>query len=491
MKALISVSNKENIVALGEFLASKGVEILSTGGTAKALQEAGVDIVKVSDFTGFPEILDGRVKTLQPKIHGGILAKNTKDHNAQLEQHGIERIDIVVVNLYPFEQTLQSGADFDTCIENIDIGGPAMVRASAKNHENVIILTNPNQYDEFIANFDNVSAEFRKNLAQAAFKHTSEYDWAISHFLAGGIKSLRYGENPHQPASLIITDPKMPSVVNAKQTQGKELSYNNIADADAAFELASEFDEPCVAIIKHANPCGIAIGTNLAEAYDKALACDSTSAFGGIFAFNKEVTADVAEKMAKMFAEVVIAPSVSNEAKELFAKKKNLRVLETGELLPRTHDGKIYKTVNGGLLVQERDNQLFEKLETATKREPTATELTDLKFAFAVCKHVKSNAIVYVKDGATIGIGAGQMSRVDSAEFGALKAKKLENVSLEGAVMASDAFLPFSDGLEKAVELGVKAVIQPGGSMRDNEVIDCANENNVAMIFTGTRHFRH
>ncbi|MGF1591787.1 MAG: bifunctional phosphoribosylaminoimidazolecarboxamide formyltransferase/IMP cyclohydrolase [Kiloniellaceae bacterium] len=516
-RALISVSDKSGLADLGRFLAARGVEILSTGGSARALADAGVPVVEVAAHTGFPEIMDGRVKTLHPKIHGGILARrDLPDHIAAMQEHGIGGIDMVVSNLYPFEATLASGAGYDDCVENIDIGGPAMVRAAAKNHDFVAIVTDPADYAavmaEMAANGGAVSAALRRRLAMAAFSHTAAYDAMIAGWLAreegetfpermvfgGRLKqSLRYGENPHQAAAAYAGGAPRPGVVTAEQLQGKELSYNNLNDTNAAFELVAEFEAPTVAIIKHANPCGVASRDSLAAAYAEALACDPVSAFGGIIAVNRALDAATAEEVAKLFAEVVIAPEVDDTAKAVLASKKNLRVLVTGGLPDPAAEGVVVTPLAGGFLAQSRDNGRIDpaKLQVVTKRAPSERELADMVFAFRVAKHVKSNAIVYARDGATVGIGAGQMSRVDSSRIAAWKAREAapegQAPKTQGAVVASDAFFPFADGLLAAVEAGATAVIQPGGSMRDEEVIAAADQAGLAMVFTGMRHFRH
>jgi phosphoribosylaminoimidazolecarboxamide formyltransferase/IMP cyclohydrolase len=518
-RALFSVSDKTGLVEFGKFLAQRGIEILSTGGTAKALADAGVKVTEVSAHTGFPEIMDGRVKTLHPTVHGGILARRSdKAHLAAMEKHGIAPIDLVVVNLYPFEATVAKGADYDTCVENIDIGGPAMIRAAAKNHESVTVVVDPEDYqpvmDEMAASNGATTEALRKRLAATAYARTAAYDAAVSAWFASvqGEKfprriafagrlaqSMRYGENPHQAAAFYKTGDARPGVASASQLQGKELSYNNLNDTDAAFELAAEFDKPAVAIIKHANPCGVSIGTSLAEAYGRALACDPVSAFGGIVAVNRTLDAATAELIAKLFAEVIIAPKVDDGARKVLAAKKNLRVLETGAMPDPAAPGLAWRQLAGGFLVQDRDSGRITKaeLKTVTKRAPTAAEIDDLLFAFTVCKHVKSNAIVYVKNGATVGIGAGQMSRVDSSRIAARKAEDAAQAAgakepaTRGSVVASDAFFPFADGLEAAIAAGATAVIQPGGSVRDDEVIAAADKAGIAMVFTGMRHFRH
>ncbi|MGD1880368.1 MAG: bifunctional phosphoribosylaminoimidazolecarboxamide formyltransferase/IMP cyclohydrolase [Kiloniellaceae bacterium] len=516
-RALISVSDKTGLADFGRFLAGQGVEILSTGGSAKALAEAGVPVVEVADHTGFPEIMGGRVKTLHPTIHGGILARrDAPDHVAAMQEHGIGGIDMVVSNLYPFEATLASGADYDTCVENIDIGGPAMVRASAKNHDFVTIVTDPADYGaveaEMTANQGAVGAALRRRLAMTAFSHTAAYDAMIAGWLArqqgerfpgrlilAGRKTqdLRYGENPHQAAAAYSSGEPRPGVVTATQLQGKALSYNNLNDTNAAFELIAEFEQPSVAIIKHANTCGVASRDSLGAAYAEALACDPVSAFGGIIAVNRSLDAATAEEVAKLFAEVVIAPAIDDDAKALLAAKKNLRVLVTGGLPDPAAPGIVMMPLAGGFLAQSRDNGRIDPdaLKVVTKRAPSARELADMVFAFRVAKHVKSNAIVYAREGATVGIGAGQMSRVDSSRIAAWKAREAapegQTPKTAGSVVASDAFFPFAAGLLAAVEAGATAVIQPGGSMRDDEVIAAADDAGLAMVFTGMRHFRH
>ena len=518
-RALISVSDKTGLVELGQFLASNNVEILSTGGSAKALMDAGVPVTEVGTHTGFPEIMDGRVKTLHPLVHGGILARRTDPaHVAAMDEHGIAPIDLIVVNLYPFEATVAGGGDFETCIENIDIGGPAMIRSAAKNHESVTVITDPEDYDAVIQamtqNDGATTPDLRRRLAAAAYARTASYDAAISTWFAGQTEepfpkrfaiagtraqTLRYGENPHQDAAFYRTGDSRPGVATATQIQGKELSYNNLNDTDAAFELAAEFDQPAVAIIKHANPCGVALGTDILDAYGRALRCDPVSAFGGIIAINRPLDAASAEAMAALFLEVIIAPEIAADARALLAKKKNLRVLETGAMPDPAGAGMTMKMLSGGFLLQGRDNARVgaADLTCATKRAPTAQELSDLLFAFAVCKHVKSNAIVYAKGGATVGIGAGQMSRVDSCRIAAQKSADAAEAAGEaeplarGSVVASDAFFPFADGLLTAAAAGATAVIQPGGSIRDDEVIAAADEHDLAMMLTGIRHFRH
>jgi len=522
-RALISVSDKAGLAELGKFLAARGVEILSTGGSAKALREAGVPVIEVSDYTGFPEMMGGRVKTLQPKIHGGILARrDTAGHIEAMQQHGIKPIDLVVINLYPFEATVAKGAAFDECIENIDIGGPALIRAAAKNHDFVAVVTDPADYaaviDEMKASNGGIGAELKKRLAAAAYARTGAYDAAISQWFAranfarqngeefpqrvvfaGALRqALRYGENPHQRAAFYTDGSNRPGIATAAQIQGKELSYNNLNDADAAYELAAEFDRPAVVIVKHANPCGVATSDSVADAWDRALACDPVSAFGGIIALNRKLDGAAAAKIAEIFSEVIIAPDADDDAKSVLAKKKNLRLLLTGKRPDPSDDGWVIRSLSGGYLVQSRDTSVTEgELKVVTRRMPTKTELADMMFAFTVAKHVKSNAIVYAKDRATVGIGAGQMSRIDSARIAVLKAAEAAKAAgksanpVAGSVVASDAFFPFADGLLAAAEAGATAVIQPGGSVRDDEVIKAADEKGLAMVFTGQRHFRH
>jgi phosphoribosylaminoimidazolecarboxamide formyltransferase / IMP cyclohydrolase len=520
-RALISVSDKNGLVEFARALAGKGTALVSTGGTSRVLSEAGLQVTDVSALTGFPEMMDGRVKTLHPKVHGGILAiRADKAHADAMKQHGIAPIDLVVVNLYPFEATLAKGAPFDECIENIDIGGPALIRAAAKNHNDVAVIVDPADYDvvlEEVAAHGGTTLALRRRLAAKAYARTAAYDAAIAGWFAeqvgldapvwrsfGGklIERLRYGENPHQGAAFYAGAESRAGVTTARQVQGKELSYNNIADTDAAFECAAEFDPKrtaAVVIVKHANPCGVAEGKNLLDAYKKALACDPVSAFGGIVALNRTLDAEAASAIVEIFTEVIVAPDATEEAIRLVAAKKNLRLLLTGGLPDPRGKGLTFRSVAGGMLVQGRDNSMVDDLElkVVTKRKPTASELSDLKFAFRVAKHVKSNAIVYAKDGATVGIGAGQMSRVDSARIAALKARDaaetagLKEPLTRGSSVASDAFFPFADGLLAVVAAGATAVIQPGGSIRDDDVIAAADEKNIAMVFTGVRHFRH
>jgi phosphoribosylaminoimidazolecarboxamide formyltransferase/IMP cyclohydrolase len=521
-RALISVSDKTGLVDFARALAGHGVELVSTGGTRKALADAGLKVRDVSDLTGFPEMMDGRVKTLHPKVHGGLLAiRDNDDHATSMRSHGIAPIDLLVVNLYPFEATVAKGADFDTCVENIDIGGPAMIRAAAKNHADVAVVVDAADYaavlSELAQHSGATTLALRKKLAAKAYARTGAYDAAISNWFAeklgdpapawrafGGTlaEPLRYGENPHQLAAFYRTPEARAGVATARQLQGKQLSYNNINDTDAAFECVAEFDPKrtaaCV-IVKHANPCGVAEGASLLEAYRKALACDPVSAFGGIVALNQRLDAEAARAITEIFTEVIIAPDASEEAIAIVGAKKNLRLLVTGGLPDPRATGMTVKSVAGGLLVQSRDNAVVDdmKLEVVTKRAPTNAELTDLAFAFRVAKHVKSNTIVYAKDRATVGIGAGQMSRIDSARIAARKAEDaaqpagLKEPLTKGSVVASDAFFPFADGLLVAIEAGATAVIQPGGSMRDEEVIKAADDHGIAMVFTGTRHFRH
>ncbi|MDH5483636.1 MAG: bifunctional phosphoribosylaminoimidazolecarboxamide formyltransferase/IMP cyclohydrolase [Gammaproteobacteria bacterium] len=513
-RALISVSDKTGVIELGRALAEAGVEILSTGGTAKTLTENNIPVKEVSEHTGFPEMMDGRVKTLHPKIHGGILGRRGIDDEV-MKINGIDPIDLVVVNLYPFEATVaKDDCSLDDAIENIDIGGPTMVRATAKNHAYVTIVVNPSDYDRVIAeiNTGGITAATRFDLAVKAFEHTSNYDGHIANYLGriqdDGTKSdfprtfnlqfdkvqeMRYGENPHQKAAFYKeAHPADVSVASAVQVQGKELSYNNVADTDAALECVKSFDEPACVIVKHANPCGVAIADNSMAAYELAYKTDPTSAFGGIIAFNRTLEEDVAAEIIKrQFVEVIIAPAISDAAKTALKDKPNVRVLECGEWQSAT-PGLDFKRINGGLLVQDRDLGMVgqDDLSVVTERKPTDDELKDLMFAWKVAKFVKSNAIVYVKNQMTIGVGAGQMSRVYSAKVAGIKAAD-EKLEVKGSVMASDAFFPFRDGIDAAHEAGITAVIQPGGSMRDDEVIAAANEHGMAMVFTGMRHFRH
>ena len=520
-RALLSVSDKAGLVEFGRALSGLGIELLSTGGTFRALKEAGVAVKEVAEHTGFPEMMDGRVKTLHPTIHGGILAlRDHAEHRAAMEQHGIPPIDLVVVNLYPFAATVAKGADFATCIENIDIGGPAMIRSAAKNHGFVTVVVDTADYaavlDALKANGGATTLDLRRRLAAKAYAHTGAYDSMIATWFARQNgedfpptlllsaerrQTLRYGENPHQQAAFYtVAGDSRPGVATARQLQGKELSYNNLNDTDAAFELVSEFaDRPTIAIIKHANPCGVATADSLAAAWDAALRCDPTSAFGGIVAMNRTLDRATAEKIGAIFTEVIVAPDADEDAKAFLAAKKNLRLLLTGGMADPVAPGWFVKSVAGGYLVQTRDaGRIVEAdLKVVTRRAPTPQELADMLFAFRVGKHVKSNTIVYAKNGATVGIGAGQMSRVDSARIAwrkaedAAKAAGLAEALTKGSVAASDAFFPFADGLETLVEAGATAVIQPGGSIRDQEVIDAADRAGLAMVFTGMRHFRH
>jgi phosphoribosylaminoimidazolecarboxamide formyltransferase/IMP cyclohydrolase len=521
-RALISVSDKTGLIELARALISYGIELISTGGTRSALRDASLAVRDVSDLTGFPEMMDGRLKTLHPKVHGGLLAIRDKaEHAAAMRAHDISAIDLLVVNLYPFEETVAKGADFETSIENIDIGGPAMIRAAAKNHGDVTVIVGPEDYaallEELRTHNGATRLGFRKRLAAKAFARTAAYDSAIANWFSatladaapawrqfGGrlIESLRYGENPHQSAALYRSAEQRPGVATARQVQGKQLSYNNINDTDAAYECVAEFDPTrtaACAIIKHANPCGVAEGASLREAYRKALACDPVSAYGGIVALNRMLDAEAARAITEIFTEVIIAPDATKDAIEIVGAKKNLRLLLVGALPDPRAEGLLVKSVAGGFLVCSRDNAVIEDmtLKVVTRRAPTNSELRDLTFAFRVAKHVKSNAIVYAKDCATVGIGAGQMSRVDAARIAARKAEDAarEVGSAEpltrGSVVASDAFFPFADGLLAAVEAGATAVIQPGGSVRDEEVIKAADDHGLAMVFTGVRHFRH
>ena len=518
-RALISVSDKSGLVERARRLSDHGVELVSTGGTARTLKEAGLEVRDVSELTGFPEMMDGRVKTLHPVVHGGLLyLRDNHEHVAAAEANAIAPIDLVYINLYPFEKTVASGADFDTAIENIDIGGPAMLRAAAKNYAHVTVCSDGSDLDMALDELatGGVSLALKKRLAAKTYARTAAYDAAISGWYArqldeaapdwaalGGKlqQALRYGENPHQSAAFYVTGEARPGVANARQVQGKALSYNNINDTDAAYELIGELGEgrPAVAIIKHANPCGVALGDDLLSAYRAALSCDPTSAFGGIVALNGPLTGGLAEEITRTFTEVVIAPGADAAACEVFAGKKNLRLLLTEGLPDPAAPGLAVKTVAGGLLVQSRDNGRVARddLQLVTRKAPSEAELDDLLFAWRVAKHVKSNTIVYAKDGATAGIGAGQMSRIDSAR---IAARKAEDAALaagwarprtEGCVAASDAFFPFPDGLLQASEAGATAVIQPGGSIRDEEVIAAADEAGLAMVLTGMRHFRH
>ena len=521
-RALISVSDKTGLAGFARGLSAFGVELVSTGGTRAALTEAGLAAREISDLTGFPELLDGRIKTLHPKVHGGLLAiRENPEHEAMMLAHGIAPIDLLVVNLYPFEAAIERGASFADCIENIDIGGPAMIRAGAKNYNDVVVVVDPGDYaqilGELTAHGGCTTRKLRQELAQKAFARTAVYDAAISNWLAveiglaapayrafGGklASNLRYGENPHQTAAFYASGEHRRGIASARQVQGKELSYNNVNDTDAAFELAAEFDPSrtaACAIVKHANPCGVAEADNLAEAYELALRCDPVSAFGGIVALNRKLDAKAAALIVKIFTEVIIAPEAEDAAIEIVAAKKNLRLLLTGGLPDPRGASLTFRTVAGGFLAQSRDNANVDDMDlrVVSKRAPNEMEWRDLKFAFRVAKHVKSNAIVYAKGGATVGIGAGQTSRVNSARIAAMKAAEAARAAglpeslAKGSVVASDAFFPFADGLLAAAEAGATAIIQPGGSMRDGEVIEAADGAGVAMVFTGVRHFRH
>ena len=520
-RALISVSDKTGLLELARALAAYGTELISTGGTAALLRTAGLKVRDVAEVTGFPEMMDGRVKTLHPAIHGGLLAlRDDDEHLLAMAAHGIEPIDLLVVNLYPFEETVAKGADHATCIENIDIGGPAMIRAGAKNHHFVTVLTDPADYqallDQMKVQGGATSLGFRQKLALTAYSRTAAYDASVSGWLAGELKDpfpryrafagkfaqgMRYGENPHQQAAFYKDGSGREGVATARQWQGKELSFNNLGDTDAAFELVAEFagEGPACAIIKHANPCGVGKAGTLREAYLRAYACDQTSAFGGIVALNEPLDAETAAEIVKIFTEVVIAPGASDEARAIFAGKKNLRLLTTAGLPDAKAKGLVYRQVSGGFLVQDRDYAGLpaSDLRVVTKRQPTPAEVQDMLFAWKVAKHVKSNAIVYVQDGATVGIGAGQMSRIDSTRIATRKAEDMaDTLGLAqspaiGSVVASDAFFPFPDGLMAAADAGATAVIQPGGSMNDAAVIEAADAAGLAMVFTGQRHFRH
>ena len=515
-RALISASDKAGLESFGRFLAGRGVEILSTGGTARLLAGAGIPVVEVSAHTGFPEMLDGRVKTLHPAVHGGLLGlRDRPDHLAAMKGHGIAPIDLLVVNLYPFEAAVAGGADFADCIEEIDIGGPALLRAGAKNHRFVAVASEPAHLELIRSDMEAdgaTSPALRHRLAAEAYARTAAYDAAIAGWFAAGEGEafpsrltlsasrsavLRYGENPHQAAAFYTTGPSnRPGVAAARQVQGKELSYNNLADADASFELAAEFDRPAVAIIKHANPCGVAVGEDLAAAWASALACDPISAFGGVVAVNRPIDAALAGELAGLFLEVVIAPGADPVARDLLAERAGLRLLLTDGMPDPAEPGMTVRSLSGGFLLQDRDNHVIDPagFETVTKRKPDARETRDLLFAFAVCKHVKSNAIVYAKHGATVGIGAGQPSRVDSSRIAARKARETgggDPSPTVDSVVASDAFFPFADGLLAAAEAGATAVIQPGGSIRDAEVVEAADRAGLAMVLTRMRHFRH
>ena len=518
-RALISVSDKTGLEALASALVAQGAALLSTGGSAAALRAAGIPVTDVSDHTGFPEILDGRLKTLVPQIHGGILGRpDLPEHRAQMDAHGIAPIDLVCVNLYPFEATVAAGAADADCIETIDIGGPALIRAAAKNHAHVAVLTDPAQYDEFIAALARdagTTLALRRDLAAAAYARTAAYDSAIAAWFTAGSfpdrftlsgrkqEQLRYGENPHQSAAFYATTERRPGIATAVQIQGKALSYNNLNDTDAAFEAVAEFDGPTIVIVKHANPCGVATAPTLHEAWRRALRCDPVSAFGGIVAANRTLDAETAAAIAGIFTEVIVAPDASEGARAVLGARKNLRLLLTGAVPDPAASGRMIRSLSGGFLLQDRDAGRVgaADLRVVTRRAPDERERADLLFAFRVAKHVKSNAIVYARGGATVGIGAGQMSRVDSARIAALKAAEADvadggadgriTPSCAGSVVASDAFFPFADGLEAAIAAGATAVIQPGGSIRDAEVIEAADRAGVAMVMTGMRHFRH
>ncbi len=521
-RALLSVSDKAGLVDLGKALEARSVALVSTGGTHQALKAAGCAVTEVADVTGFPEMMDGRVKTLHPKVHGGLLAlRGHPEHEAALLAHDIAPIDLLIVNLYPFEKTVAAGRPYDDCIENIDIGGPAMIRAAAKNHAHVVVIVDVEDYAALLAELDAnggaTTLAFRQAMAAKAYARTAAYDAAISTWFAGELgnrtptyfavggrlaETMRYGENPHMSAGFYRSGETRYGVATARQVQGKSLSFNNINDTDAAFELVAEFDPArtaAVAIIKHMNPCGVAEGATLLDAYTRALRCDPVSAFGGIVALNRTLDAEAARAIVEIFTEVIIAPAATDEAIALVKAKKNLRLLLTGGLPDPRAPGRAVRTVAGGFLLQDRDNAVVDdmNLKVVTRRAPTAAELADLRFAFRIAKHVKSNAIVYAKDGATVGVGAGQMSRVDSARIAAWKAEEASRAAglseslAKGSVVASDAFFPFADGLLAAAAAGATAVIQPGGSMRDNEVIAAADEAGLAMVLTGVRHFRH
>ena len=511
-RALVSVSDKRGLIPFVTSLTKLGVEVLSTGGTCKALRAAGLEVIEVSEKTGFPEIMDGRVKTLHPVIHGGLLGRRGTDESV-MEEHGIEPIDMLVVNLYPFEQTIaRDDATIDDAIENIDIGGPAMIRAASKNHDGVAVVVEPDDYDTVLEDLtnDKLTLESRRRLAAKAYAHTASYDTAITKYLSKSLgddplgqrylyaghlsERMRYGENPHQNAAFYV-DQQAPagSLAAAKQLQGKALSYNNIADSDAALECVKQFDAPACVIVKHANPCGVAVADSIVDAYDKAFKTDPTSAFGGIIAFNRPLDAKTAELIVdRQFVEVIVAPAFSADALSIVAAKKNVRVLETGEWPSSRPAGFDFKKVSGGLLVQNTDLGVITEndLKVVTDLAPTPEQIQDMLFAWTVVKYVKSNAIIFCKDNMTIGVGAGQMSRVYSTRIAAIKAAD-EGLEIEGSVMASDAFFPFRDGIDAAAETGISAIIQPGGSMRDDEVIEAANEHGLAMVFTGMRHFRH
>ena len=519
-RALLSVSDKTGLLPFAKALSELGIELISTGGTATTLRAAGLNVKDVSEVTGFPEIMDGRVKTLHPKIHGGLLnIRANAEHELAKSSNGIENIDLLVVNLYPFEATIAKGAQWDEAIENIDVGGPAMIRAAAKNHDDVTVVVDPSDYELIIAELQQNSAatllSTRKKLAAKAFARTATYDSAIANWFGGQLsettpdyfsvagklhQSLRYGENPHQHAAVYKANDGRTGIVDAEQIQGKELSYNNINDADAALEMIREFDgadQAACVIVKHANPCGVALGATPVEAYRKALACDSTSAYGGILAFNRKLDGKTAEEISKLFTEVIIAPSADDDARRILYAKKNLRLLLLADLASPSPKATLVKSISGGLLVQSSDSISDMELKVVSKRQPSPQEMADLLFAFKVAKHVKSNAIVFAQNGTTVGIGAGQMSRIDSTRIAVRKSLDaatvlgLKTPLVKGAVLASDAFFPFADGIEAAAEAGATAIIQPGGAMRDDEVIKAADAAGLAMVFTGVRHFRH
>jgi phosphoribosylaminoimidazolecarboxamide formyltransferase/IMP cyclohydrolase len=518
-RALLSVSDKEGLIAFAKVLAEQGVDLVSTGGTSAALKAAGLRVTDVSELTGFPEMMDGRVKTLHPKVHGGLLTiRGNAEHERAAAEHNIAPIDLLVVNLYPFEATVAKGAAYDACIENIDIGGPAMIRAAAKNHTDVTVVVEPQDYERVLSEMGSnggaTTLDFRRELAAKAFARTAAYDAAISNYLGAIVdgtdgepahfsrtftvqfkkaQNLRYGENPHQNAAFYVSQPLgSGSVSSARQLQGKELSYNNIADTDAALECVKEFgSEPACVIVKHANPCGVAVAESLSEAYDRAYRTDTESAFGGIIAFNRQLDVATAKMIVeRQFVEVIIAPGVGQGAEDVVAAKKNVRLLVTGDWAEVAAQRLDFKKVNGGLLLQDTDLTLYDAIKVVSKRTPTDKEMADMLFAWKVAKFVKSNAIVYARDRATVGVGAGQMSRVNSTRIAVQKAGQA-GIPVEGSVVASDAFFPFADGLLTAAEAGATAIIQPGGSMRDDEVIKAADEKGLAMVFTGMRHFRH
>ena len=511
-RALVSVSDKRDLIDFARGLSDLGIEILSTGGTCRQLRDAGIDAVEVSSRTGFPEIMDGRVKTLHPVIHGGLLGRRGTDEKV-MQEHGIEPIDLLAVNLYPFEQTIsRDDATLDDAIENIDIGGPAMIRAASKNHDGVAVVVDPADYSDVLETLrtGNMTVEYRRGLAAKAYAHTASYDTAISRYLSSSLgqdlagdrflysgalsETLRYGENPHQEAAFYADQASVAgSLARAEQLQGKALSYNNIADTDAALECVKQFDGPACVIVKHANPCGVAVSTSIHEAYDKAFKTDPTSAFGGIIAFNQPLDAKTAAAIIeRQFVEVIVAPDIDDDALPVVAEKKNVRLLKTGDWTDASSGAFDFKKVSGGLLVQSSDDGdiTADDLKVVTEKQPDQQQIDDLLFAWKVAKFVKSNAIVFCRDGMTIGVGAGQMSRVYSTKIAAIKAGD-EGLAVEGSVMASDAFFPFRDGIDSAAEHGISAIIQPGGSMRDDEVIQAANEHGLAMVFTGMRHFRH